>query len=76
MQILQSQPEAMARFNYETPPELERIVRKCLEKDRDRRYQSARDLLVDLKNLQRSYEPAGRARRPAPCGCVPRRSAW
>ncbi len=58
MQILQSQPEAMARFNYETPPELERIVRKCLEKDRDRRYQSARDLLVDLKNLQRSYEPA------------------
>ncbi len=57
MQILHSQPEAMARFNYETPPELERIVRKCLEKDRDRRYQTARDVLVDLKNLQRSYEP-------------------
>ena len=59
MQILHAQPEAMARFNYETPPELERIVRKCLEKDRDRRFQTARDLLVDLKNLQRSYEPAG-----------------
>jgi len=59
MQILHAQPEAMARFNYETPPELERIVRKCLEKDRDRRYQSARDLLIDLKNLERSYEPAG-----------------
>ena len=59
MQILQGQPEAMARFNYEIPPELERIVRKCLEKDRDRRYQSARDLLIDLKNLQRGYEPAG-----------------
>src|SRR5580693_8458294 len=59
MQILHAQPEAMARFNYETPPELERIVRKCLEKDRDRRYQNACDLLVDLKNLQRSYEPAG-----------------
>ena len=61
MQILHAQPEAMARFNYETPPELERIVRKCLEKDRDRRYQSARDLLVDLQNLQRTYEPAGAA---------------
>jgi serine/threonine protein kinase len=61
MQILHAQPEAMARFNYETPPELERIVRKCLEKDRDRRYQSACDLMVDLKNLQRSYEPAGTA---------------
>jgi len=59
MQVLRSQPEAMARFNYETPAELERIVRKCLEKDRERRYQSARELLVDLKNLQRSYQPAG-----------------
>jgi two-component system, LytTR family, response regulator len=29
------------------------VVRKCLEKDRERRYQSARDLLVDLKNLER-----------------------
>ena len=57
MQILHSQPEAMARFNYETPPELERIVRKCLEKDRERRYQNACDLLVDLKNMQRAYEP-------------------
>jgi two-component system LytT family response regulator len=65
MQILHAQPEAMARFNYETPPELERIVRKCLEKDRDRRYQSARDLLVDLQNLQRSYEPAGAAGKTA-----------
>jgi two-component system LytT family response regulator len=59
MQILHGQPEAMARFNYETPAELERIVRKCLEKDRERRYQSAREVLVDLKNLQRSYQPAG-----------------
>ena len=58
LQIVRAQPEAMARFNYEVPPELERIVRKCLEKDRDRRYQSARDLLIDLKNLQRDVEPA------------------
>jgi len=58
MQILHAQPEAMARFNYEVPPELERIVRKCLEKDRDRRYQTACDLLIDLKNLQRDREPA------------------
>jgi two-component system LytT family response regulator len=51
--ILQTQPDAMARFNYEVPEELERAVRKCLEKERERRYQSARELLVDLKNLQR-----------------------
>ncbi len=51
--ILQAQPDAIARFNYEVPEGLERVVRKCLEKDRERRYQSARELLVDLKNLAR-----------------------
>src|SRR5215470_12385586 len=51
--ILHAQPEAMARFNYDAPAELERIVRKCLEKERERRYQSAKELLVDLQNLKR-----------------------
>ena len=51
--ILQSQPDAVARFNYEVPQGLELVIRKCLEKDRTRRYQSARELLVDLKNLER-----------------------
>ena len=54
--ILHAQPEALARFNYEVPAELERIIRKCLEKDRERRYQSARDLLIDLKNLKLKLE--------------------
>src|SRR5579871_110740 len=54
--ILHSQPEAIARFNYSLPGELERVVRKCLEKDRERRYQSARELMIDLQNLQRSDE--------------------
>ncbi len=64
--ILEAQPEAMARFNYELPEALERIVRKCLEKDRERRYQSARDVMVDLQDLQREREtapPAPRASR-------------
>ena len=46
--ISHAQPEPMARFNYSLPPELERIIRKLLEKDPARRYQSARELLVDL----------------------------
>lgn len=49
--ILQTQPEPLARFCNDLPPEFDRIVRKCLEKDRERRYASARDLLVDLRNL-------------------------
>lgn len=51
--IAHAQPEAIARLNYDVPAELERAIRKCLEKDRERRYQSTRELLVDLKNLKR-----------------------
>ncbi len=54
--ILQAQPEALGRLNYELPEEFERVVRKCLEKDRARRYQSARELQIDLKNLERGPE--------------------
>src|SRR5438552_3535428 len=60
--ILEAQPDAMARFNYDLPEELDRIVRKCLEKDRERRYPSARDLMVDLQGLLRAREAAGATR--------------
>ncbi len=73
--ILHAQPEAMARFNYDVPAELERMVRKCLEKERERRYQSARELLVDLKNLQRDSDPkaAPMAARQAEVAATTRR---
>jgi serine/threonine protein kinase len=54
--IVHTQPPAIARLNYDVPPELERITLKCLQKSPDRRYQSARDLMVDLKNLRRELE--------------------
>jgi two-component system LytT family response regulator len=59
--ILQSPPEAMARLNYELPEEFERVVRKCLEKDRERRYQSARELRIDLQNLGRGQDTRQRS---------------
>jgi serine/threonine-protein kinase len=46
----------IARLNYGVTPDLDRVVRKCLEKDRERRYQSVRDLLIDLRNLQRDSD--------------------
>src|SRR2546425_1980419 len=58
--IAHAQPEAIARINYNVPPELEVIIKKALRKNRDERYQSARDLLVDLRDLERELEFASR----------------
>jgi serine/threonine protein kinase len=54
--IVHAQPPAIARLNYDVHPELERITLKCLQKQPDRRYQAAQELLVDLKNLRRDIE--------------------
>jgi serine/threonine protein kinase/TolB-like protein len=58
--ILDATPTPAARINPDAPAELERIVSKALEKDRNLRYQSAADLRSDLTRLKRDLD-SGRA---------------
>jgi serine/threonine protein kinase len=55
--VLNRAPAPVSSRNPKTPAELERIIGKALEKDREVRYQTAVDLEADLKRLQRGLEP-------------------
>ena len=50
--ILQKEPAPLTRFVRTVPAELERIVSKALTKNADERYQTAKDLHIDLKRLR------------------------
>ncbi|HLE72403.1 MAG TPA: protein kinase [Vicinamibacteria bacterium] len=64
--ILNLGPRPPSYHNPRVPPELERVILKALEKDREHRYQNAKDLMVDLKRLKRDTDSAaGRPDRPA-----------
>ena len=55
-QLLNREPPPAIRFNPAVDPELEHIIRKCLEKDKDLRYGSAADIRADLRRLKRDAE--------------------
>ena len=64
--ILTHEPPPLARYVKEPLPELDRIVGKALQKKPDERYQTARDLLIDARNLKDELQFAARLERSTP----------
>jgi Tol biopolymer transport system component/predicted Ser/Thr protein kinase len=74
--ILEKDPEPMSTLQPMTPPALDRTVRKCLAKDSEDRWQTARDLLLELKWIAEAGSQAG---VPAPVASHRKnreRTAW
>ena len=54
--LLDHEPTPLARYSPKVPADLERIIRKALAKDPEERYQTTKDLLIDLKDLKHELE--------------------
>jgi serine/threonine protein kinase/tetratricopeptide (TPR) repeat protein len=67
-EILNRTPLPALRFNAALPPELDRIISKALEKDRDLRYGSAAEMRADLKRLRRETDSGRIAAVTQPIG--------
>ncbi len=61
--ILKTEPPPLARFAREIPPEAEWIVTKALMKEREERYQTAKEMLVDLRRLKQRLDAAAEIER-------------
>src|SRR5256712_8078160 len=64
--VLTEEPLPLAHSWPGVPAELERIVRKALRKDKEERYQTIKDLLIDLRSLRKELELSAEMERSAP----------
>jgi len=64
--IASQEPQSLTSLSSEVPPRLDQIVTKALAKDLNSRYQTADDLLLDLKNLRRDLDVESGVQRLKP----------
>lgn len=64
--LLQKEPQPLSTLTPDLPPELQHIISKTLRKDRDERYQTAKDLLIDLRRLRQKLDVEAEIERTAP----------
>jgi TolB-like protein/tRNA A-37 threonylcarbamoyl transferase component Bud32 len=74
--ILDGTPTSAVRLNPDLPVELERIINRALDKDRDLRYQHASDIRAELQRLRRQTESGQTAAAPSPDQTLKRRKLW
>jgi len=75
--ILNKAPAPPLRLNPDLPPKLEEIISKCLEKDRNLRYQHASEIRTDLQRLKRDTESTKvNATHASPEGTLKRHRLW
>ena len=66
MSILEKEPPPLDEYMPDVPAEFQRIVSKALRKDREERYQTIKDLLIDLKSFKEELSFAQKLERSRP----------
>jgi Tol biopolymer transport system component len=74
--ILTKEPSDLSQTNREIHPGIDRIVRHCLEKNPEERFESARDVAFDLESLSGLSAPTGTGAVAAPFAEAKRRRVW
>jgi serine/threonine protein kinase/Tfp pilus assembly protein PilF len=74
--LLNKAPTAATRVNAELPADLERLISKAMEKDREVRYQHASEMRADLKRLKRETETGKTLAQTAAAGALGAKPWW
>ena len=74
--VLKDQPKPVTEVNPAVPPAFTRVLKSCLQKDPERRYQSAKDLRNELQTLKEELESGELSRPPAAVAARGQSSRW